>query len=485
MPRSILSASLARPVWQVGEFRVEGPDEDAFTLGLTALGRLGRQIQPEGTRALRRLHLVGSFSPEADWAYGEALGIPPLEVRRHPASAPGLWGALAASAHDEGSTGREAVVAASAASISANSAGGLRATHGAGAAVFLLGNEPGLAVLRHGFRGNAPGRAPSMKGTVSGWLDALGLAPGGGAGEVVFAAEEEAARWQATWEETAPGVTITVVEAPPEEIGPAPALRPALLLWELGRRLRTGGTGIVGESFRGRTGYAGFRLNGPVRWQGTWGATEPGLAPSGEKFLERGTSLHAVSQGAYVPHPRYLENIASRWRLVGERCAHCHSLTFPAAGRCRSCGRSDGLRAEALARTGLEVEAVTTIAPGAQPTEFDPLVEAAGGYDVAVVALGSRARATVQVTDTIPGQLRVGDRVGLVLRRLYPMEGEWRYGLKAVPERGEGRGEPTGSAAKRSAPRRPRRTFSVAPRVRRAIPRRGGGRAAARPRRGR
>lgn len=246
----------------------------------------------------------------------------------------------------------------------------------------------------------------------------------------------------------------------------------ANLLWELGRRLRTGTVGVVGESLRGRSGFAGFRLDGPIRWLGAWGTLEPGMKPPSAKFLERAHGMNAVSQGAYVPHPRYLENLPSRWRLVGERCSHCRALTFPASGRCRSCGRSDGLRAEAQPRQSLRVESVTTIGAGAQPTEFDPLVEAAGAYDVAIVALESGARATVQVTDAVPGQLRVGDRVGLVLRRLYPMEGEWRYGLKAVPERTDSAGSPSAPRVNSTAARTASSGVPTAPR---SIPRRRGG----------
>jgi uncharacterized OB-fold protein len=484
MPRSILSASLVRPVWQHGPFRVEGPDEDAFTLGLAALRQLGRQVQAEGPRALRRLHLVGSFSAEVEWAFGEALGIPSLEVRRHPASAPGLWGALAAAAHDEGSSEREAVVAADIASVTSDPPGPVAVRYGAGAAAFLLGKEPGLAVLRHGFRGHAPGRSPAPRASIAGWLGALDLSGSRGRGEVVLSLEEDPARWQAAWEEAAPGVTVTYVEASAVPNGPAPTLTAVQLLWELGRRLRSGGTGITIESTRARSGFAGFRLDGPVRWIGSWGTPEPGLRPPGEKFLDRPVSLASVSQGAYVPHPRYLENLGSRWRLEGDRCSHCQALTFPTGGRCRSCGRSDGVRSEALPRSGLEVEAVTTISSGAQPTEFDPLVQAAGAYDVALVSLGSGARATVQVTDCAPGRLRIGNRVGLVLRRLYPMEGEWRYGLKAVPDN-TGTPEPGVSRSVSPPTRAPERVSSRVPTGFRATPRARGGRAPRRRRPGR
>jgi uncharacterized OB-fold protein len=476
--RSIISASLTRPVWQWGPHRVEGPDEDAFTLAVEALTQLGAQLRTEGSRGLQRLHLVGSFAPEADWAFGEALGLPQLEVRQHPSGSSGLWGALAAAAHDQGPAGREAVVAVDVASIVTDPKGFLAVGHGAGAAAFLLGTETGLAVLRHGFRGQAPGRSPSMKTSISGWLDALGLPPSGENGEVVFEAEDDAARWQAAWEEAAPGVTVTVVDGPPAQAGPAPALRAAGRLWELGRRLRTGGVGLAGEATRGRTGFAGFRMDGPVRWVGAWGAVAPGVDPANPRFLERESRTGTVSQGAYVPHPRYLENLASRWRLVGERCSHCRSLTFPIAGRCRSCGRSDGLQLEGLPRSGLEVEAITTISPGAQPTEFDALVEAAGGYDVAVVSLTSGVRATLQVTDTVAQRVRVGDRVSVALRRLYPMEGEWRYGLKAVPEAGHPveQGPEAGPTSVLSR----RRASSGAPTARRATPRARGGRGASR-----
>jgi uncharacterized protein len=483
MARSILSASRVNPVWQIGAYRLEGPDEDTFTLGLSALNRLGNQVQAQGPRALQRLHIVGAFAPEADWAFGEALGIPRLEIRRHPSIGPGLWGALAAAAHDEGPIGREAVVAAVEAHWETRAGGVTVVRHGAGAAAYLLGTEPGLAVLRHGFRGHAPGRTPTGKTIVASWLDALGIPRGGDTAEVVLSFEEEAARWQSAWEETAPGATVTYLEAPAGE--GSPALRAAELLWELARRLRKGRRGFIAESGRGRTGFAGFRLDGPVHWSGEWGRSEPGLELPSERFLERAQKLDPVSQGAYVPHPRYLENLPSRWRLVGDRCSLCHALSFPASGRCRSCGRSDELREEVLPRNDLVVEAVTTISPGAQPTEFDALVDAGGGYDVAIVALESGARATVQVTDAVPGRLRIGDRVDLVLRRLYPMEGEWRYGLKAVPQRVDGPSPGSAPKSRRLGPPRAATTSSRSPTVRRASPRGRGGRAAERRRRGR
>jgi len=149
------------------------------------------------------------------------------------------------------------------------------------------------------------------------------------------------------------------------------------------------------------------------------------------KFAE--TNLDAVSEGAYVPHARYLENLPSRWRFVAESCAACAGTTFPARGVCRQCGRRDKLTALALPYEGGRVVAVTTVGKGGQPTEFDAQVATFGPYDVALVELARGMRVTLQVTDAPPGTVRVGGRVDTRLRRLYPMEGEWRYGRKAVP----------------------------------------------------
>lgn len=88
-----------------------------------------------------------------------------------------------------------------------------------------------------------------------------------------------------------------------------------------------------------------------------------------------------------------------------------------------------------MPRRGLEVLAATTVAPGAQPTEFDPQVERHGAYDVVIAALAPEVRVTLQVTDGLPRTVKIGSRVDTQLRRIYAMEGEWRYGLKAVAAR--------------------------------------------------
>jgi uncharacterized OB-fold protein len=169
--------------------------------------------------------------------------------------------------------------------------------------------------------------------------------------------------------------------------------------------------------------------------------TEDQLLPeAGPALWERyrSTSTSVVSEGAYVPMARYRENLPSRWNLLAERCAACGSVTFPARAACHHCGRADRLTSGHLPRDIARVVARTTIGKGGQPTEFDAQVAALGPYDVVLAQWPVGVRVTLPVTDALPGRLRIGDRVATRLRRLYPMDGEWRYGRKARP-----RGEPS------------------------------------------
>ncbi|MFY9717156.1 MAG: hypothetical protein WAK40_04405 [Thermoplasmata archaeon] len=167
------------------------------------------------------------------------------------------------------------------------------------------------------------------------------------------------------------------------------------------------------------------------------GTTEDGGSPTLTRPLD-GTPRRpssAVSEGAFVPYPRYLEGLPSRWRFHGERCGACGRIGFPIRGRCNRCGRTDRLEPMPLPLDGGTVVATTWIGTGGQPTEFDPQVESTGSYGVAIVELAPGVRATLQLTDCRRHEIKIGSQVGTQLRRLYSLEGEWRYGRKAVPLR--------------------------------------------------
>jgi uncharacterized OB-fold protein len=167
----------------------------------------------------------------------------------------------------------------------------------------------------------------------------------------------------------------------------------------------------------------------------TWEAARaPSVPELGALRSQLPVDLDVVSEGAYVPAPRYWEHATARWRFAAEECAACGSVTFPPQGRCHQCADRTHLRPVELPFDGV-VDTVTTVHAGAQPSEFDGPVEIGGSYDVAVVRLTPTIRLPLQVTDAVPGTLRIGDRVTTTLRRLYPMDGTWRYGRKAIPVR--------------------------------------------------
>jgi uncharacterized OB-fold protein len=172
----------------------------------------------------------------------------------------------------------------------------------------------------------------------------------------------------------------------------------------------------------------------PGAWVGDWADAPRGNLPP-RTLGSRPPELPPVrpSEGAYVPRARYLESVRSRWGFLGERCAACGRTTFPCGGRCRTCGRADRLETVRLPKDGGKVVARTWIGAGGQPTEFDPEVEASGAYGVVLVDLLPGIRATLMVADATPQDVAIGQTVSTRLRRLYAIDGEWRYGRKAVP----------------------------------------------------
>lgn len=175
-----------------------------------------------------------------------------------------------------------------------------------------------------------------------------------------------------------------------------------------------------------------WRVTGRVHWIGAWTGQQASLPLASQAATAPPAPLAVVSEGAYVPRPRYLENLPSRWRLAADECGDCGKVTFPQRGHCRHCRSTRALHEILLPREG-RIEATTTVGVGAQPTEFDHQVSVAGPYAVVIVQLARGTRGTFQVTDAPAGSLPIGAVVRLKLRRLYPMEGEWRYGLKAAP----------------------------------------------------
>jgi uncharacterized protein len=97
--------------------------------------------------------------------------------------------------------------------------------------------------------------------------------------------------------------------------------------------------------------------------------------------------------------------------LVGSRCSHCDTTTFPQQQSCPSCMRWEMVRAE-LPNTGtlwsFTVQGFRPKAPYVGPEEFVP-------YGVGYVDLGGLILVETRLTENDPRRLRIGAPVKLVL----------------------------------------------------------------------
>lgn len=431
--RSLRHTEAVYPGLRLGELAVPGPDEDLFTLRVEALERWADRRGPERAEP-RALHWVGPVLEGSDGLVLEALGWAGTETHAHPAGAVGLWRALLAAQGAPDSERPDLVVAVDA----APGASGSPPAWGAGAVLLEVGPGPGARLGQVRSVARRPGQgSPSYRGL-------LGHGPAGtvawhGARALSVA---DHARWA---EATADAGGQLLALADPPWCGPAPTLGASMALVRLAAGLSSGGRGVLIEESPTRADSVELAVD-PAPGQ----LAEPPRPPAGhplrrEEWSAQIQRLDRVSEGAYVPRPRYLEALASRWRFVADECGACGQITFPQRGCCRRCRRADLLTARALARSGLPVLAATWVVPGAQPTEFDSDQGHSPGYGVVMVELARGVRATLQVSGAAGAAVPLGEKVDTRLRRLYPMEGEWRYGRKAVvPAPEDGAASPAG-----------------------------------------
>jgi uncharacterized OB-fold protein len=425
-PRAVARSIVLRPRYQRGRFRVAGPDEDAFTLAVRTAERL-LDSDPAPPRIVpRRLHLVGGSDVIAEDALVSALGLDATEIRLHPNTPDGALAALEASmrAGDEGAV--DLVVAV-------DSPKSADAPAGSASVGLRVEARPGLELGGHLRVPGRHGAGPSASVALARSTSIVGDAQPSPQAIWIEFQDGSPSDWTELWTpRAAPGGWKTFQPTP--DLGADPATGLLTLVDRARREWPKGTRGLVGVVEPSGATLLELRATGadPVgpspRDEGS-----VGLIALPEFGADPSPHLDAVSEGAYVPKATYLESLPARWRLVGSKCGACGAVTFPPRSRCRSCGRSDQLQPTQLPRRGLVVAAVTTISPGAQPTEFDPQVALLGAYSVVIVEVVPGVRVTAQVTDAKAGSLALGDRVDLELRRLYPMEGAWRYGLKAIP----------------------------------------------------
>ncbi|MCI4357905.1 MAG: hypothetical protein L3J95_01995 [Thermoplasmata archaeon] len=424
MDREIVAASFSEARGRLGGSPVEGPDEDAFTLACEAFDELPWAA---GDAPRVRAHVVGELPEGAPDDLAEGLGVPGLQRVDWPGTTAGLWDALAAASQATGA-GTEAVVLFE----SGPPQDSISQRPLAGALALGLSRRDGIRYVGHTPVDSSDRNTPSFRsGTdlLFGDRDAGDPLP-----PLIRYLEAEPASPSI---ERSSGSSIPANRSRLEDGRDPGSIHSILELWQAvwsvdGPRVAIGIEGPNGSSL------VALERHAPIASVVRRSASSNGTTREARTSSTRPSALPAnLSEGAYVPRATYRSERAHRWRLAADRCSRCGEITFPSHGRCASCGSTDTLTRFELPRRDLRVEASTIIHAGAQPTEFDRQVEGAGPYEVVIASVCPGVRITLQVSDTPVGSIGVGDRIDAKLRRLIPMEGEWRYGLKAVPAVGQ------------------------------------------------
>lgn len=123
--------------------------------------------------------------------------------------------------------------------------------------------------------------------------------------------------------------------------------------------------------------------------------------------------------------PRFWREIPNRYNLVGARCGNCNKILFPPRYICPFCRRMGKLEPYKLKRQG-KVISYTVIHVAAEG--FEDQVP----YVLAIIELEDGPRLTAQVTDCNSDEIKIGDEVEIIFRRMgeESKDGVIYYGFK-------------------------------------------------------
>lgn len=123
---------------------------------------------------------------------------------------------------------------------------------------------------------------------------------------------------------------------------------------------------------------------------------------------------------------RYTREIPQRYRLEAARCASCKHVSFPPRLVCPNCSGKNFKTVDLQDEGTLVTYTVVRVAS----ERFSPEAP----YAVGIVELNDGVRITTQITDTDPDELRIGQKVRIVFRKIQEdgKAGILCYGYKAV-----------------------------------------------------
>lgn len=124
--------------------------------------------------------------------------------------------------------------------------------------------------------------------------------------------------------------------------------------------------------------------------------------------------------------PRFWREIPNRYNLVGARCGNCNKVLFPPRYICPYCRRMGKLEPYRLKRWG-KVLSYTVVHAAANGFRDQ------APYVLAIIELEDGPRLTAQVTDCNTDEIKIGDEVEIVFRRMGEdgQDGVIYYGFKA------------------------------------------------------
>lgn len=109
--------------------------------------------------------------------------------------------------------------------------------------------------------------------------------------------------------------------------------------------------------------------------------------------------------------PRFWREIPNRYNLIGTKCGNCKNIMFPPRYICPTCRRIGKLEPYKLSGRG-KVFSYTVVHAAAEG--FEDQVP----YVLAIIELEEGPRLTAQITDCNPDEVKIGDEVEVVFRRM-------------------------------------------------------------------
>jgi uncharacterized OB-fold protein len=124
--------------------------------------------------------------------------------------------------------------------------------------------------------------------------------------------------------------------------------------------------------------------------------------------------------------PRFWREIPSRYNLLGTRCKNCGKVFFPPRYFCPDCRRKGDLEPYKIKGRGKIISFTEVHSPA-------PGFEKQTPYVLALIELEEGCRVLAQLTDIVGHEIKIGDEVEMVFRKISE-EGEVIcYGYKARP----------------------------------------------------